>query len=55
MCSHMRESKEKKMTCGSNYANWSLQNTSQNKVTKELFYNVAHQNNNNIWYITNDN
>ena len=43
------------MTWGSDYANWSLKNTSQNKVTKELFYKVAQQNNNNIWYITNDN
>ena len=43
------------MTWSSDYVDWSLQNTSQNKVTKELFYNVAHQNNNSIWYITNDN
>ena len=45
------------MTRGSDYADWSLQNTNQNKVTKELFYNVAHpnNNNNNIWYISNNN
>ena len=29
------------MTWGSDYADWSLQNTSQNKVTKELFYKVV--------------